>query len=181
MTTALFDIIFKHLTIILLALTSSACASRLYSPISDSAVPSPALAQVRTDSETYLGMTVRWGGNITRVENRRDETWVEVVEHPLYRNGRPKTGNASGGRFIAQIPGFLDPAIYAPGRQITVIGTLETPIQRPIGEHPYTFAVVAVNQHQLWEEPAEPAVIYYDPFYYPYWHSPFYRHYWRHY
>ncbi len=170
--------LFKCLTLTLLLLLGS-CASPVYSPIGDPTFKTPDLARVRTDTETYLGMRVRWGGNITRVENRRDETWVEVVAHELYRNGRPQSDNASDGRFIAKVSEFLDPAIYAPNRQITVIGTLETTIERPIGEHPYTFPVVSVTQHQIWKERKEPSVIYYEPWYPPYWHSPFYhrRHY----
>ena len=172
MLTALSCKLFKCLALALLIL-SSGCASSVYSPINDPTFKTPGLARVRADTKTYLGMPVRWGGNITKVENHRNETWIEVVEHRLYRGGRPKSDNASGGRFIAKIPGFLDPAIYAPNRQITVIGTLETYIERPIGEHPYTFPLVSTTQHQLWEELKEPPVIYYEPVYPPYWYSPF--------
>ncbi len=178
MFTALTCKLFKRLTLVLLILFSG-CASPIYSPIGDPTFKTPELARVRTDTETYLGLKARWGGNITRVENHQDETWVEVIEHKLSRSGHPKNDNASGGRFIARIPGFLDPAIYAPNRQITIIGTLETTIERPIGEHPYTFPVVSVTQHRLWEALKEPPIIYYESFYPPYWYSPF--HHRRHY
>ena len=47
---------------------------------------------------------VRWGGAIASVENRRDETWIEIVERPL-------NTDKSAGRFLARVDGFLDPAV----------------------------------------------------------------------
>lgn len=142
-----------------------------YSPISDSEFKGPNLNTVRQDPNAWKGTRVRWGGNIVKVENHRDETWIEVVEHPLYDSGRPQSSNASEGRFIARIAGFLDPAIYAQGRQITVTGAVESSIQRTIGEYPYDFPVVKVDTYRLWEKRQEPEVIYYYPD--PFWNSRF--------
>jgi starvation-inducible outer membrane lipoprotein len=52
------------------------------------------------------------------VENRRDETWVEIVEQPLAENGWPTGADASADHFLARFSGFLDPAFYAAGRSI---------------------------------------------------------------
>lgn len=165
---------------LLILLMIVGCAAQPRSPIANTAFKGPTLEAVRANPESFIGSKVRWGGTITRVENRREETWIEIVEQPLNNAGRPSSATASEGRFIARIPGFLDPAIYAQGRQLTVIGTLENSVQRNIGEYPYDFPVVAVDTYQLWEERKEPEVIYYysDPFrgypyrpwsWYPYW------------
>ncbi|MEE4379616.1 MAG: Slp family lipoprotein [Candidatus Competibacteraceae bacterium] len=156
-----------------------------YNPLRDTAFKGPTLQTVRTElgPDSYKGSRVRWGGEIARVENQRTETWLEVVEKPLQRSGRPRDVNTSEGRFIARISGFLDPAIYAAGRQITVIGKLTDKIQRTIGEYPYQFPVVAVDNYQLWEVRRDPEVIYYhDPFWGPwYWPRPYSYRYYRRY
>lgn len=153
------------------------CAA--YGPTEETRPVGPPLKEVRGNPDAYSGALVRWGGSIARVENRRDETWIEIVEYPLDDSDYPQPSNASEGRFIARIPGFLDPAIYAEGRLITVTGALESTIQRPIGEYPYTFPVVAADRYQLWEKRRERTIIYYDPYDYwwPYshWRYPFYR------
>ncbi|NJN45453.1 MAG: hypothetical protein HC808_02010 [Candidatus Competibacteraceae bacterium] len=103
-----------------------------YNPIRDADFKGPALHTVRAEfgSGAFNGVRVRWGGEIAGVENQRAETWLEIVEHPLGRSGRRVTSAPAKGRFIARFSGFLDPAIYAAGRQITVIGTLTDQIQR---------------------------------------------------
>ncbi|MDQ2695293.1 MAG: Slp family lipoprotein [Pseudomonadota bacterium] len=150
------------------------CATRsAYTPIDDPGFKGPAMAVVLADPSAYVGSRVRWGGEIAQVENRAEETWIEVVERDLHRYGRPQEGGASRGRFVARIVGFLDPAIYEKGRQLTVTGVLQPAVKRNIGEYPYTFPVVAVENYKLWEE--EPAVRYIDPYWPYYWPYDFYR------
>lgn len=165
----------------LLAFGLAGCASQPKTPITDAGFKGPTLEAVRANPDAFLDNRVRWGGSIARVENRRTDTLVEIVEHPLFDSGRPRSVNTSAGRFIARVPGFLDPAIYAEDRQITVVGTLEPSLQRTIGEYPYRFPVVAADMHQLWSETPESRVIYYypDPFWsfgrYPWrWHPRYY-------
>ena len=141
------------------------CAS---GPIADPNLDGPGLRAVLTTPADYLGQTVRWGGKIARVDNRRDDTLIEIVQQPLGRSGRPLDGAQSAGRFLARFDGFLDPVIYAEGKELTVIGTLAPSRPGTIGAYPYTFPVVAVDQHELWAEPREPRVIYADPWFYPY-------------
>jgi outer membrane lipoprotein len=169
----------------LLSLLGGCATQGGYDPFRDTDFKGPTLQAVRTGSDpnTFRNTRVRWGGSIAGVENRRAETWVEIVQHPLGDSGRPRAGAAGEGRFIARIGGFLDPAIYAEGRQITVIGPLTDSVQRNIGEYPYQFPVVTAEQYRLWEERREPEVIYYhDPFWDPwYWPRPwYYRPYRRH-
>ena len=90
----------------------------VYDPIQDANFQGPTLAVARARPDAFLQTRVRWGGAVARVENRRDETWVEIVEQPLAENGWPTGADASAGHFLARFSGFLDPAFYAAGRSI---------------------------------------------------------------
>lgn len=144
----------------------ASCATQPKTPIANADFKGPTLAAVRANPESFLDQRVRWGGSIAGVENRRDATLVEIVQHPLSDGGRPRSSTTSAGRFIARIPGFLDPAIYAKDRQLTVVGTLQPSIERTIGQYPYRYPVVAADTYQLWKEADDSRVIYYypDPF-----------------
>lgn len=166
----------RFLAVPLLALLAGGCASNVPVAIRDPIPGSPSLAEVRKDPVPHLGTRVRWGGVIVAVHNREDTTRIEVVGRKLDSGGRPTSGDATAGRFLAEVAGFLDPAVYAQGREITVVGTLAEPETRKIGEFPYRFPVVRARAHYLWppKEPARdayPPPWYYDPWY-PY-HSPY--------
>lgn len=140
----------------------------------------PVLAAVQS-VDRYVGQRVRWGGTIVEVENRPTDTWIQVVARPLRRGGRPIDSSTTTGRFLAQVPGFLEPEEYQRGREITVVGTLAKGVTRDIGEYPYQFPLVQVDDLYLWEplpeyDPYFYTPYYWDPFYYPWWpHRPFYR------
>lgn len=153
--------------ILLSLLWLAGCAST----VDSTPVPSPPLEQVRADFGGFEGLPVRWGGQIARVENLPQQTLVEVVEHPLGRNGRPRLSRDSGGRFLVRVPGFLDPAVYAQGRPFTVSGTLTGQLERQIGQYPYTFPVVAADSYRLWEKEPEREVIFYPSYDLYYWNG----------
>src|SRR5581483_12094141 len=119
--------------------------------------------------DSYSGRHVRWGGTIAGVENGKAETRVEVVARELDRDGRPQPTNRSSGRFIARVEGFLDPAAYRKGREVTVAGTVDGSTTRKIGEYNYRYPVVKADTIYLWEPRVEPQR-YRDPYYYdPFW------------
>jgi outer membrane lipoprotein len=159
-------------------LVLAGCASQPKTPITNADFKGPTLAAVRENPDMFLDQRVRWGGSIAGVENRRDSTLVEMVQHPLSNSGRPRSSTTSAGRFIVLIPGFLDPAIYAKDRQLTVVGTLQPSIERNIGEYLYQYPVVAADTYRLWKESEDPRVIYYYPD--PFWgfHGSFRRYNW---
>lgn len=114
---------------------------------------------------------MRWGGTIAEVTNHAQDTWIEIVSRPLDGDGRPERTDQTDGRFIAKVKGFLDPAVYERGRELTVVGTFAARIDRPIGEHTYSFPIVAATQIYLWPKPRPVAP--YDPWADP-WYSPWY-------
>ena len=149
-----------------LILTLAGCASDIPRPIRETPAADIPFAQALKNPEQHRGAAVRWGGAITIVENRREETWIEIVERPLETNGQPRTTDKSAGRFLARVQGFLDPAIYAPKRLVTASGTLDGNSTRTIGEHLYTYPVVRAENVYLWPVPAKTE--------YPYWYDPWY-------
>ena len=149
----------------------SACASNIPEAIR-SAQPSVVRAtEVQRAPETYRGTLVRWGGSIVAVRNLKDETRIEVVSRRLDGSGRPLAEDRSEGRFIAKVSGFLDPAVYGAGRDITVTGRVDGALEQQIGEFAYTHPLVQSEEIYLWE-PLPPPSRYRD--YDPFWHDPFY-------
>ena len=151
-----------------------ACASTPES-ISKKPHENPSLTQVRIDPDAFAGRDVRWGGVVVKVENKAEQTWIEIVRLNLNSYGRPLTSGGSDGRFIASFDRFLDPVVYEVGRPLTVVGRIEGAEKRPIGEFDYLFPIVAVEGSYLWKtaETRPP------PYPYPWWYyDPWYPHPW---
>lgn len=172
--------------VVLLAALATGCASTIPEHIRKAPPNEPSIAAVRSNLEANLGLPVRWGGEVETIDNQQEETWLEIVSRTLNRQGKPLDGNQTHGRFLAKIPGFLDPAVYSPGRLITVVGLVDGETSRTIGNFQYHYPVILVEHHYLWRE--EESVVYvHDPFYdpyFPYWYyRPYpypYRYYPRH-
>lgn len=110
--------------------------------------------------ESHQGTEVVRGGSVIGIENRADETWVEIIDRPLLRNGLPDLRQNSSGRFLAIVPGFLDPLDYSNGRSITIVGTVDGSETRQIAEADYNYPIIAVTDHQLWSKAAARSVGY---------------------
>jgi outer membrane lipoprotein len=131
------------------------------------------LGEIRGAPGAFLQQKVLLGGEIVQTRPRPDETEIEVLGRPLRSDDSPAPIDASDGRFLVVSTQFLDPAIYAPGRRLTVLGTFTGEEERPIGDQPYRYPVVVAEQVRLW--PAQPpAYAYPYPYYpYPYYYYPY--------
>jgi outer membrane lipoprotein len=127
------------------------------------AFPPTTVGDVQLSTQT--GAHVRWGGTIVDVQSREKETCFEIVSAPLDREARPiARSDTTYGRFIACNPGFFDPTIYAPDREVTVVGTVRSVDSGTVGDRHYRFPVVEADVVHLWPVRPEPArVIYYSP------------------
>ncbi len=171
----------NRLRYILVAIFLTGCASQVPLPISQAPPGNLTLTVVQAGPEAFVGTTVRWGGVITRVENKATQTWVELVSRQLKKNGQPSIDGKSDGRFIASFQGFADPVVYETGRLLTIVGTIDTQTTRAIGEYAYSFPVVTVTSSYLWPLEAEPVHHehpppwwYYDPWpFYPWSYRPY--------
>jgi outer membrane lipoprotein len=144
------------------------CASY---PISDqyraSASRDVNFTMVLRNPDAYAGAIVIWGGRIVETTNTPGGSEIIVLETPLNGWEEPGAAEYSPGRFIAQSSDFLDPAIYAPGRRITLAGQVVRGEKRPLGTTEYAYPLVAVKQLHLWPVPKMQA---YEPVdYWPWW------------
>ena len=176
------------LTGLLLALLLGGCASQVPLAIREAPADSPSLALVRGDDTAgYQGQQVRFGGTIIETVNETDTTRLTVLGRPLSRDGEPTLSDDSSGRFIAVVPEFLDPKVYAADRDITVTGTLLGSEAGKVGEYDYSYPVVEATAWYLWPRETLPPYRYnpwydpwYDPFYGPWYYRPWYDPWRRH-
>ncbi len=150
--------------------------------IMDRVDPTLTFQDVQRNPDAYKGKMVLWGGVIVETNNRPQETLIKVRETELDYQKRPIYLDRSLGRFVIRQPGFLDPAIYSAGREITVAGEVAGKEVQPLGNSQYTYPVVAAKELHLWErrpvyQPIYPPW-YYDPYYYWWPHYPYWRHPW---
>ena len=128
---------------------------------------------VREQIGDYRDQQVRWGGAIIETENLADTTRLVVLSRPLFRDGEPRLTDENTGRFIAIVPGFLDPNDYASRRRVTVTGTLQGSQLDKVGEYPYRYPVVEAQAWYLWPRDTDRYHYYDDPWWYdPWWYRP---------
>ncbi len=121
----------------------------------------------------HTGERVRWGGVIVETKPGHDETCFQVMSAPLDRRARPRAYDDTSGRFEACAPGFYEPEVYGPRREVTVVGTIREMRHGKVGEYEYVFPHVAAEAVYLWPDRNDVARGYYgygypDPYYYPY-------------
>jgi outer membrane lipoprotein len=132
----------------------------------------PRLRVADAQQAGHVGERIRWGGRIVTATPERNRTCFEVVGYDLDRRARPREGDDTQGRFVACAAGFFDPEVYAPKREVTVVGTLEGTAPGKVGEYEYPFPHVAADAVYLWPErlPVDAGRAYYvGPAWYPYW------------
>jgi outer membrane lipoprotein len=114
---------------------------------------------------------IRWGGRVIEVLNSKEQGCLEILGAPLDTRARPLPGDHDSGRFRACQTGFLDPAVFAAGRDVTVTGHVSGEDTRQLGDFVYHMPRVAIDELLLWPEREAPQVIFLqnDPFF---WHQP---------
>jgi len=154
----------RPLLAIALLITAAGCAS----------IPEPlagdyAEFQPEQATDRSVGAQVRWGGSIVDTRPGQSETCIEILARELDSSLRPMSGDVSFGRFLACREGFRDPAVFTSGRDVTVVGQLESFVDDTIGEFVYRYPRLDTEVIYLWPERAE--VVYIDDFGYrsPWW------------
>lgn len=95
---------------------------------------------------------MQWGGTIIGTTNLPERTQIEVLAYPLDSKARPNSNASPLGRFFLEQRGFLDPATYKQGRQISTVGTVTGTRNSMVGEASYDHPVVDARQIYLWPE-----------------------------
>ena len=135
--------------LLLSCLLLSACAG-LPATIRNVPVADITYSQASQNLNSYKDTSVRWGGVIIEVENEENFTLVQVLSHPLNYYGRPQLSKPSEGRFVIKSSEFLDPAVYAKDKEITVAGTLKGDIERTIGKKTIRLPLLFSAAIYLW-------------------------------
>ena len=164
----------------LLAVLLAGCSSNIPAEIKHTQPGSPDVTQVLANPQAHLQKKVRWGGVILTTENRENASWVTIIAFPLNDRGEPQISDQSPGRFIAVVDEFLEPLVYKNDRSITVTGSFSNTETINIGDFPYAYPVIQVDNYYLWPPKADVKDSdfppwWYDPWYYPYY--PYYRYY----
>jgi outer membrane lipoprotein len=134
-----------------LLMSISACAHQVISETTMSAVDKRiSFTALQQRSDVYRGRVVLLGGQILATTLEDDVTWIEVLQKHLDRQQRPEDTYQSLGRFLVRFPGFIDPAIYARGRYLTVAGRVDGNVIRPVNDMDYTYPVLTAREHYLW-------------------------------
>ena len=120
MTTTIRKIRYKLVPLLAFAVILSGCATGPSEQSIGQTDNATKVSAVREQPELHENAEVTWGGSVIGIENREDETWVEIIDRPLHQSGLPDLRDNSTGRFIAVVPGFLDPLEYTKGRSITI-------------------------------------------------------------
>jgi outer membrane lipoprotein len=145
------------------------------------------------NTPSLTGRSVRWGGSILKTYNDDGRSCMEILGQTLDDDiARPQGRDLSTGRFVACKSSFLDPEIFAPGRDVTITGRIERIEATTINDFDYQYAVVATDVLFLWPEDSSGyyagnsyqagdgyyVARYRQPSYYPYayggFYSPFY-------
>jgi outer membrane lipoprotein len=111
------------------------------------------LKELRAQPKAHLGARIILGGDIVATVPKPGETEIEVLSRRLGGGDVPERGDSTDGRFLVRSREFLDPAIYARGRRLTVLGSVAGSEERRVGELPYSYPVINAERIKLW--PAE--------------------------
>ena len=146
-------VFYKFYLLVLFTLLS-ACASTPEfntSQVDRSLTPQSVIAE----PEVSRGKIALWGGMILDTRNLKDTTQIEVLAYPLNASNKPMLESKPLGRFIIKHTGYLEPASYAQGRHITVLGSVSGKHSGKIGETSYDYPVISDSQLHLWSQTSE--------------------------
>jgi len=154
-----YNTLMKKILLLVLIIAVSGCASVISKPVMDKVDKSVTAEELFKDPQKYYGKTIVIGGVIIETENLETKTRVEVLESPLSSSLKPeKELEKSRGRFFAYIEGFSDPALWAPGRFITIAGPVSGVETNTIDKHLYAYPVISVEEYHLWKPYSGPSL-----------------------
>ena len=138
-----------HLLGTLMVLGLVACApAPIYKSVPNAINAPPSL--VAQSPERYAAGDVIWGGRIVQVTTFANHSEVELLAYPLDSSQRPQLNDIGSGRFIAVMPGYVEPLDYPAGALMTIQGKLNGSRAGMIGEANYVFPLVNVAQSHIW-------------------------------
>jgi outer membrane lipoprotein len=161
--------------LVLLAVLVGGCATAFPESVMRTVDTRITADELVRDPAARKGARVIVGGELLHVQPSPGQTEIELLTRRLHDDGFPERSDRSPGRALLRTPEFLDPAIYAFGRRVTVVGEVTGVEERKIGDVPYRYPIITVERIRLWPKdlvapgyypyPWGPWGPYYDPFY----------------
>lgn len=111
----------------------------------------PALTP-QTAGTADIGAAVRWGGRIVALDAVGAGSCFRLIAQPLAANGQPDGSATSLGRFSACRSGTYDPRKFAPNREVTITGRIETFERQRFGGDETLLPRVAAEAVVLWPQ-----------------------------
>ncbi|PJG82730.1 Slp family lipoprotein [Caviibacterium pharyngocola] len=149
----------KYLFLSIAALSLTACISAPPG-LERSPFTIQRLAQIQAEDYACQCKKARLGGKILAATALKDKTKLEILSLSISTySAKPLLDSSVDGRFIAYLPGFVDPAMLK-DRYITVAGALSGPENGKIDQADYAYPVVNTERYKLWRLVQE---YYYDP------------------
>ena len=156
------------LLIVWLPLVSMGCTYVISESMRQQAQPLVSFTELRTNPEAFKGHTMILGGEILQTNNLQKGTRLEILQRPLSGSETPRLTDTTGGRFMAFCNEYLDPAVYAPQRRITVAGRVLGSYVGKVGEVDYSYPLISCEETHLLP-PASAELYRYAG--YPWWYS----------
>ncbi|MBI4687281.1 MAG: Slp family lipoprotein [Nitrospirae bacterium] len=150
----------KRLFLVLTILSFLGCAHVISQELRQSADKGITPAELFKNPEGHKGKIVILGGAIVHSLNTSEGTYIEVLQKPLDSRGRPENTDISHGRFLILYDGYLDPAIYSTGREITVAGEVMGKKIQALGEIQYSYTLIKTRELHLLEPSAGIPIIF---------------------
>ncbi len=120
--------------------------------------PGLSFEALHQDPDRYVGRYLLLGGAISEVRlSASGGSELEMVQLPINNRGKITATDHSAGRFIAQDDSFRDPAIFSPGRLVTLVGQVTGSKVLRLGEKDYHYPVLSVTELRLWTPNDHPA------------------------
>jgi len=162
----------KVYALALLLLLATGCTHVISKEARMSIDPEVTFAEVKASPTAYQGKTLLLGGVIVGDHIEPSGSTLEIFRWKLDRWGEPVAVDETAGRFLAVTDRLLDPALYAPGRLVTLTATVSGETMRPLGEISYSYPVLRINEIYLWETPFRYGIHRHPNIYVPYYVGP---------
>lgn len=106
--------------------------------------------QVLAAPRDFKSAEIVSGGRVVSVRNLANQTEIEILGYPLDSSQRPRIDQPPYGRFIAIVPGFVEPMNYPEGSLVTLRGTVIGSRQGEVGSAGYSFPLVRSTALHRW-------------------------------
>ena len=130
---------------------ASGCASRVPKDVVSRVNFAGNFSDLKRSPDRYKGQFAILGGRVIEIKGDSSGSTMAVLQYPLDSSHRPNLDEPSGGRFLVRSSSFLDPALYSAESLVTVAGTLSGQETLPVGEYPYPYPVINMDQIWKWE------------------------------